>query len=746
MAGSNRRLRYIIEYVANLGPLRRLAALQEQFNKAVHAGSRALQKLGGVVVGVMGKAVKSLSSARFEVAALGATISGVLGSIAVSGIKASAAAEDIRNQFDVSFAQVYDRATQVSARMQKDLQLGEITIKKYLSSTQDLLVGFGYAQEGALGLSEQVTRLALDLASWNNVPFDTAMENMLSGLVGNHEALRGLRIVLTQATLERKAEQLGIKESWNNMTEATKIYLRYKVAVEQSVNAVGDLMRTQNETSNRFRFFNEQLKSTLLYIFPKLTTQVGEIAAKFSNWMMSSEKSFRELGDYVAVLGNYLNKAADAVIKFLSKWEGLNKATKELMLFSSAVAGIAIPLLGIIVIFGGVLSTISLWYGVLLAVALVFQDIYSVMRGGNGYFREFLDYTGLSVEQLISFKDRTIGFSKALFTSVKEAVNLKATLLFLKNLFVGTFDIISKDLIPAFQVLWNVIARSEVVLNTFKAIYLSVKLIGAMIGLIGALFSGNSERINKHLIAIKDNIVNIMGLMIKSSVQLMWAIITELVPKLLTSAVSVVTSLLGVILASITRGIVSAFKIVFSIISTVLQGIFSMVVNTVKKIVALIRLIAQGLRWVFENTVVQAISKVQELVTTLIDKIATFKKYLPDWVLEKVGLTPAEEATPKPGTVIADDSQTKLVGAGSSVVLPPPVMLPTDPRMQAAYPGIGAARGVQNVTFGDISMPIYLPENFKGDPEEFRKIASEEATKVFGQSMMLAFDRNSGEG
>lgn len=766
----NRKARYTIEYAALTGPLKRATEMQAKFNKAVRTGSGYLSnfgmhvqntfnkvgaqiskvtglmgRFGNVITEAMHRARVSLVTTRFEVAAMGAVISGVLTRITTSGIRLAAAAEDIRNQFDVSFATVYDRASAVAKKMQEDLKLGETSVKKYLSSAQDLLVGFGYTQEGALGLSEQITRLALDLASWNNVPFDTAMHNMLSGLVGNHEALRSLRVVLTQATLERKAEQLGIKESWKTMTEATKVYLRYKVAVDQSKNAIGDLIRTQNETSNRFRFFNEQLKASVLYIFPKLTVWVGAIAEKFANWMISSADAFKEIGDYVARLGFHLSKAADIVIKFLSKWEGLHRATKELMIFSSSIAGIAIPILGVIVIFGRALSVVSIWYGLLLLVALALQDIYAVMRGGNGYFREFLDYTGLSVEQIKTFTGNMITAGKTFLISAKNTIDWGAALQVVKNLFVGVYDIVANDLVPAFKVLWNVISKSEIIQNTFMAIYESIKLLGSVVGLVGALLSGNSERINKHLIAIKDSLINMVLLVTKSAFQMIWALVTELAPKLLTSAVSAVMSLIGIILAGLTRGLVNVVKIIYNVLSTVFKGIFSTVYNIVKDIVTLIGLISKGLRWAFDNVVVAAMGRIHGAITAIMDKISSFSKYLPDWVLEKIGLKTAEEAPkPKAPVVVTEETTPRVLGVGS--VLPPPAAIPTHPMMQEAFPGITSTKSNPSVTFGDINMPIYLPEGFKGDAEEFRKIASEEASKVLGQSMMLAFDRNSGEG
>lgn len=765
MAQVNRKARYVVEYSANLGPLKRVAELQKKFNQSIQVGSHALAELGtrarasfssihasvsrvtrvfglfgSAITNAMHRAHVALVTTRFEVAAMGAVISGMLSRIVTSGIKAAAAAEDIRNQFDVSFAKVHERASEIAKTMQKDLRLGEVTIKKYLSGAQDLLVGFGYTQEGALELSEQITRLALDLASWNNVPFDDAMHNMLSGLVGNHEALRSLRVVLTQAALQRKAEQLGIKESWKTMSEATKVYLRYKLAVEQSVNAIGDLQRTQNETSNRFRFFNEQLKSTTLYIFPKLTTWVGAIAEKFAIWMVNSTESFKEVGDYVARLGFHLNTVADQVIKFLSKWDGLHTATKELLIFSSSIAGIAIPILGIIVIFGRALSVVSIWYGLLLIVAFALQDIYAVMRGGNGYFREFLDLMGLTTDQARDFGYSMVDFSKSMATSIKNSIDLGAIFGVMRDAFSGIYDIILKDLVPAFKVLWKWLQGSELISTILKATYLAFKLIGDVVGLFGALISGNSERINKHLRGIRDNALGMIYTLTVGMFKFLWSTITTIVPKLLVSTISVIMSAIGMVLEAITHLIVNVFKIIFKTVRFIFVGIFQMISHVVGNIIEAIKIIASLLSWVFENKVMTTIKGVWDFTVQIIDKLRSLQDFLPDWVLEKVGLSPKTVETKAEAPVKVDDASVPKIYGPGTVIAPP--VTSGNFTTQAATTATSTPQVSNNITFGDINMPITLPEGFNGDPEEFRKIAADAATSVFEEKMILAFDRN----
>ena len=60
------------------------------------------------------------------------------------------------------------QAEETAHTFKESFGLSEQSAKDLLSSTGDLLVGFGFTEESALGLSTQVNQLAVDLASFTN--------------------------------------------------------------------------------------------------------------------------------------------------------------------------------------------------------------------------------------------------------------------------------------------------------------------------------------------------------------------------------------------------------------------------------------------------------------------------------------------------------------------------------------------------------------------------------------------------
>ena len=122
-----------------------------------------------------------------------------------------------------------------------------------------LATGFGVAGDRAYVMSQQLTQLGYDLSSFFNLPFEEAMQKLQSGISGELEPLRRLGYDLSQARLKAIALQLGITETFNEMTQAEKAQLRYYAIMEQVTTAHGDMARTLNAPANQLRVLKAQV-------------------------------------------------------------------------------------------------------------------------------------------------------------------------------------------------------------------------------------------------------------------------------------------------------------------------------------------------------------------------------------------------------------------------------------------------------------------------------------------------------
>ena len=177
-----------------------------------------------------------------------------------------------------------------------------------------LATGFGVAGDRAKVMSQNLTQLGYDLASFYNMDTETAMLKLKSGLAGELEPLRDIGYDLSQAKLEATALELGITKSVSAMTQAEKAQLRYYAIMTQVTVAQGDMARTLDDPANQMRVFKAQISMAsreignvfipmLNKILPPLTAVtkvVGELASIIAGLFGYKDKPIEETTNTVA--------------------------------------------------------------------------------------------------------------------------------------------------------------------------------------------------------------------------------------------------------------------------------------------------------------------------------------------------------------------------------------------------------------------------------------------------------------
>lgn len=157
---------------------------------------------------------------------------------------------ETEGKFDVVFSKMSEKADQFSKNLIKNYDLGVTESKRLLSSTGDLLTGFGFTQEEALNLSNQVQELAVDLASFSNVEGGSARasEAITKALLGEREMLKSLGRTVSETAVKREAANRGIT---GQLTRQQKARITLDLIIKQSANAIGDYAKTSGSAANR---------------------------------------------------------------------------------------------------------------------------------------------------------------------------------------------------------------------------------------------------------------------------------------------------------------------------------------------------------------------------------------------------------------------------------------------------------------------------------------------------------------
>ncbi len=164
---------------------------------------------------------------------------------------------------------------------------------------KNLAAGFGVVEEDANEMSQNLTQLSYDMASFFNTDVETAFDKLSSAMAGQVKGLREFGIDTTVASLQEYALAQGIDASVRSMSQAEKSILRYNYIMEKSIHIQGDMARTIITPANSLRILNAQLTQ----MKRALGNIVSVIVVKFI--------------PYVQVMVEIITEAANALAKLL---------------------------------------------------------------------------------------------------------------------------------------------------------------------------------------------------------------------------------------------------------------------------------------------------------------------------------------------------------------------------------------------------------------------------------------------
>lgn len=164
---------------------------------------------------------------------------------ALSSILAFRDMEEATSKFDVTFRNVAKSANKVADELINTYGISTQSAKSMLSSTGDLLIGFGFSSKAALNLAEKTAKLGIDLASFNNYAggAEGAAEALTKGLLGETESLKSLGIVIRQDSDEYRNMVAKMKQTKGVTEQQAQAMAVLELATRQSTNAIGDFLR-----------------------------------------------------------------------------------------------------------------------------------------------------------------------------------------------------------------------------------------------------------------------------------------------------------------------------------------------------------------------------------------------------------------------------------------------------------------------------------------------------------------------
>lgn len=387
--------------------------------------------------------IKSLKSMASKVlGAVGITLSVAGIKSAIDGcVEVASSIEEMQNKFDVVFGDMRNEVDKWAQEYSDAIGRNKNDIKTYLADQQNLLVGFGMTRQAGAEMAEQMTSLALDLASFGNMDETASVNAMTKAVMGESEAAKTLGAVLNDSTRAQAMATLGLKGTYDKLDQLTKMQVNYQAILQQSPDAIGDCQRSLDSyesTKKRHIAKLKEIKTIVGQFFLPTYQKILSIGAKGLTMIRDWLQKLTDLTDKLGGSQRVMSVLAAAFTAMLVAMN-LKKIGAAINGFTKLARAIGLG-------HGKALA----FFAVFLLLALVIEDFISFMRGDKSLLGTMLERAGVDCEKL---RQNIVG----VWTKIKQAIGYIGE--GIRNVVVPIFEGIRTAAVVAFEEIQKAVAK-----------------------------------------------------------------------------------------------------------------------------------------------------------------------------------------------------------------------------------------------------------------------------------------------
>lgn len=582
--------------------------------------------------------IKSLKSMASKVlGAVGITLSVAGAKSAIDGcVEVASSIEEMQNKFDVVFGDMRNEVNKWAQEYSDAIGRNKNDIKTYLADQQNLLVGFGMTRQAGAEMAEQMTSLALDLASFGNMDETASVNAMTKAVMGESEAAKTLGAVLNDSTRAQAMATLGLKGTYDKLDQLTKMQVNYQAILQQSPDAIGDCQRSLDSyesTKKRYIAKLKEIKTIVGQFFLPTYQKILSIGAKGLTMIRDWLQKLTDLTDKLGGSQRVLSVLAAAFTAMLVAMN-LKKIGAAINGFTKLARAIGLG-------HGKALA----FFAVFLLLALVIEDFISFMRGDKSLLGTMLERAGVDCEKL---RQNIVG----VWTKIKQAIGYIGE--GIRNVVVPIFEGIRTAAVVAFEEIQKAVAKVAPGIAQFFKELSSGKVdkkkwtdIGESIGRIAVGVVAVIAAV-KGISAIFDVITTVISVVkaVISVIKLAFVVVKSIITviKVVGAVISVLASAFGPVILAIAAAIAIGVLLwknwdkIREAAGNLLEGIKATIGNVRDAIVTGIQaaidwitsLPAEALKWGSDiidgivSGIQSAVGRVGEAVKGVADKIKSF--------------------------------------------------------------------------------------------------------------------------
>lgn len=267
------------------------------FTRGLRKAERRLKAFGKAMTGI-GRKVGLMAA--------------VFAPVAIAAIKFASDAEESASRFRAVFGSLADDSAKWADDLARRVGRAKVEVIDSLSSMQSFFVGLGLDGRQAQKMSQQLTELSIDFASFNNITDDDAMGRFISALSGSSEVLARFGINTKAAALQQELLTMGITKSWSAVTEQEKAMARYSIILRTMTDqgALGDATRTAGSFANQMKRLRAGIVNAATAIgksimppLARLLKIINPILASFAEWADANKKTVATAAAVITAVG-----------------------------------------------------------------------------------------------------------------------------------------------------------------------------------------------------------------------------------------------------------------------------------------------------------------------------------------------------------------------------------------------------------------------------------------------------------
>ena len=582
--------------------------------------------------------IKSLKSMASKVlGAVGITLSVAGIKSAIDGcVEVASSIKEMQNKFGVVFGNMRNEVDKWAQEYSDAIGRNKNDIKTYLADQQNLLVGFGMTRQAGAKMAEQMTSLALDLASFGNMDETASVNAMTKAVMGESEAAKTLGAVLNDSTRAQAMAALGLKGTYDKLDQLTKMQVNYQAILQQSPDAIGDCQRSLDgyeSTKKRYIAKLKEIKTIVGQFFLPTYQKILSIGAKGLTMIRDWLQKLTDLTDKLGGSQRVLSVLAAAFTAMLVAMN-LKKIGAVITGFTKLARAIGLG-------HGKALA----FFAVFLLLALVIEDFISFMRGDKSLLGTMLERAGVDCEKL---RQNIVG----VWTKIKQAIGYIGE--GIRNVVVPIFEDIRTAAVVAFEEIQQAVAKVAPGIAQFFKELSSGKVdkkkwtdIGESIGRIavGVVAVIAAVKGISAIFGVITTVISVVKAVI-SVIKLAFVVVKSIITviKVVSAVISVLASAFGPVILAIAAAIAIGVLLwknwdkIREVAGNLLEGIKTTIGNVRDAIVTGIQaaidwitsLPAEALKWGSDiidgivSGIQSAVGRVGEAVKGVADKIKSF--------------------------------------------------------------------------------------------------------------------------